>query len=293
NEHFDTLIVGTGATESIIANELSAAGHKVLHIDRNSYYGGPNACFSLSGTAQETLDGLLANDRAYMVEPVPKLVLCRGNMIDLLVDQGVGDFMRFRGVDHNYLVTRQGLERVPESKEDIFASTSLTLVEKRKLMRLMTTLGANLEKPEGSFSQLLAQQFKLTGKLHDTVLYAIARQTGYELSAQEGCDRVYKYVNSIGRYGRMAYLCAQYGGGSEIAQSFCRLCAVTGGTYILDEKLECIEPNEDGFKVSLRRGTAQVSRIVMDPGYYSPNSAALDSVVSRAVCILDNPVLGT
>lgn len=41
----------------------------------------------------------------------------------------------------------------------------------------------------------------------------------------------------MGRFGKGAYLCPLYGGGSEIAQAFCRVCAVYGGIYILDQPL--------------------------------------------------------
>jgi len=37
---FDVVIIGTGLSESIIAASLSRIGKKVLHIDRNDYYGG-------------------------------------------------------------------------------------------------------------------------------------------------------------------------------------------------------------------------------------------------------------
>ncbi|KAJ2195018.1 Rab proteins geranylgeranyltransferase component A, partial [Coemansia sp. RSA 353] len=45
---FDVVVLGTGLEESIIASEAAAGGKSVLHVDRNPYYGGSNACFSLS-----------------------------------------------------------------------------------------------------------------------------------------------------------------------------------------------------------------------------------------------------
>lgn len=40
------IVLGTGLTECIISGLLSMEGKKVLHIDRNSYYGGE--CTSLT-----------------------------------------------------------------------------------------------------------------------------------------------------------------------------------------------------------------------------------------------------
>ncbi|KAJ2803788.1 hypothetical protein H4R20_002753 [Coemansia guatemalensis] len=383
-QSFDLVVLGTGLEEAIIASEAAAAGKSVLHIDRNPYYGGAYASFTLSGliewavchrdhrqvpiveilvstkaegeeerqqqltdqptfvigknsqraaapnpaesatgsrasealrrlapfatnsmcvdepdSAAKALLELLQNDRNYQIELAPKVALCRGRMIDLLIDSGIGEYVQFRGVEHNYLVRDNGVERVPESKEDIFASTTLSLIEKRKLMRVITTV-ADQEQSKAVieqagdvlFEKLLRERFKLDGKLLDAVLRCVARVGFNEhVDAAEGCRRIQRYVTSMGRYGRMAYLCGLYGGGSEIAQSFCRLCAVAGSTYVLGEKVS-VEPANDGagFTVSLGEGTIKAAKVVMDSTYAS--TVTHGHVLSRAICILDAPVLG-
>ncbi|KAJ5171117.1 GDP dissociation inhibitor [Penicillium coprophilum] len=49
---WDVIIDGTGVSQSLLALALSRSGKKVLHIDRNQYYGGSDAAFSLD-EAQE------------------------------------------------------------------------------------------------------------------------------------------------------------------------------------------------------------------------------------------------
>lgn len=44
---WDVTISGTGLAQSLLALALSRSGKKVLHIDRNPYYGGSEAAFSL------------------------------------------------------------------------------------------------------------------------------------------------------------------------------------------------------------------------------------------------------
>jgi RAB protein geranylgeranyltransferase component A len=44
---WDVTISGTGLAQSLLALALSRSGKKVLHVDRNPYYGGPEAAFSL------------------------------------------------------------------------------------------------------------------------------------------------------------------------------------------------------------------------------------------------------
>ncbi|KAJ2766525.1 hypothetical protein IWQ57_004324 [Coemansia nantahalensis] len=371
---FDVVVLGTGLAEAIVASEAAAAGRSVLHIDRNPYYGGGNACFSVSGLIEwaaehrnrrqvprvevvlgaapadapafvladeraagegtgavdvgdrrvadalrrlapyaaergcaaepqvaEAVGRLLENDRKYMLELAPKAVLCRGDMIELLIDTGVSEHVQFMGIEETYLVRAgHAAEKIPSSKEDVFASTTLSLIEKRKLMKLLVALGGDSEgERAGShndveFSQFLREQFKLDGMLLDAVRYAVARVPyGAQVGARDGCERVRRHVRSLGRYGRMAHLCALYGG-SEIAQSFCRACAVAGGTYVLGEETGAIEAAADGagFRVPLAHGTVQARHVVMDPSYAEAGAVRVAATVSRAICILDRPALG-
>ena len=43
----DALVVGTAFAEAAVAAALARAGDRVLHVDRNAYYGGSGAGFSL------------------------------------------------------------------------------------------------------------------------------------------------------------------------------------------------------------------------------------------------------
>ncbi|KAI8321380.1 FAD/NAD(P)-binding domain-containing protein [Martensiomyces pterosporus] len=388
NEEFDVVVLGTGLIESIVASDIAAAGKKVLHIDKNPYYGGDFSCFSLSAflewamahrdsrqvplvditvgsgdsrlrflvgeqvdkdTAEsrkqdlggrissasendkrhkravelllrispymvlddnddaaipgvlETLSSLADMDRKYSIELAPKLAFCRGTLIDLLIDVGIGEYVEFKGVEHNYLVRDGQIERVPESKEEVFASKSLKLIDKRKLMKLLTSMSDDEEcaqfvadNADDDFRSFLQSRFRLDGALLDAVLYCVARaKSESELSVREGCERIQRYTRSIGRYGRMAYLCSMYGGGSELAQSFSRLCAVSGGTYILGESVRSIQRSEDKYSMELSHGEVSAKHIIMNTTYApdaQPSNGA--TPVSRSFCVVDKPVLG-
>lgn len=43
NEEYDAIVLGTGLKECILSGMLSVSGKKVLHVDRNKYYGGESA----------------------------------------------------------------------------------------------------------------------------------------------------------------------------------------------------------------------------------------------------------
>jgi Rab GDP dissociation inhibitor len=44
---YDAIVLGTGLTECIISGLLSVQGKRVLHLDRNNYYGADTASLSL------------------------------------------------------------------------------------------------------------------------------------------------------------------------------------------------------------------------------------------------------
>ncbi len=45
---YDVIILGTGITESILSGLLSLEGRKILHIDKNPFYGGEGASLNLT-----------------------------------------------------------------------------------------------------------------------------------------------------------------------------------------------------------------------------------------------------
>lgn len=48
DEEYDAIVLGTGLKECIISGLLSVDGYKVLHMDRNNYYGGQSASLNLN-----------------------------------------------------------------------------------------------------------------------------------------------------------------------------------------------------------------------------------------------------
>ncbi|OBZ84005.1 Rab proteins geranylgeranyltransferase component A [Choanephora cucurbitarum] len=217
------------------------------------------------------LTHLLSSSRSYNLDTTPKLVRSNEELVSILVQSGVGRYLEFKNVEDVYMFDRvqQQLEKVPSSKEDVFTNKSVTLVEKRKLMKCLTfALESTLEDPllEGtdnmSYGQFLEDRFKITGKLQEAMIYAISlvNHTGKSLlekigknlkrkamsvSVKAGLEKTRLFVQSMGRFGKGAYLCPLYGGASEIAQAFCRVCAVYGGIYILKQPLEQFLVKED------------------------------------------------
>jgi len=106
----------------------------------------------------------------------------------------------------------------------------------------------------------------------------------------------------MARYGKSPYIYPLYGLG-ELPQSFARLSAIYGGTYMLDKQIEKIVTDADGKFVGVTSGgeTVKAKQVIGDPSYFGAGGAAdggklrvvEDGKVVRAICILKHPIPNT
>lgn len=75
------------------------------------------------------------------------------------------------------------------------------------------------------------------------------------------------YIDSTGRYGDSPFLYPIYGLGG-LPEAFSRLCAIHGGTYMLNTEVNEMLM-EDGKVVGIRSGeqTAKAPLVICDPTY--------------------------
>ncbi|KAJ5372900.1 GDP dissociation inhibitor [Penicillium concentricum] len=124
---WDVIIDGTGVSQSLLALALSRSGKKVLHIDRNQYYGGSDAAFSLdeaqewaekvnkhehisfkdasifkhdaSPSSEESgISPKLASSRAYTLSLSPYFLYARSQLMSALVSSKVFRQLEFMAV---------------------------------------------------------------------------------------------------------------------------------------------------------------------------------------------------
>ena len=120
--------------------------------------------------------------------------------------------------------------------------------------------------------------------------------------ARETYDRILLYTSSMARYGKSPYIYPLYGLG-ELPQSFARLSAIYGGTYMLDKTVDAIVTDDDGKFVGVTSGgeTVKAKQVIGDPSYFGagqPDSNGKvrvieDGKVVRAICFLKHPIPGT
>ena len=128
-------------------------------------------------------------------------------------------------------------------------------------------------------------------------------------NAKDALERTQLHLSSLGRYCKTGFLAGIYGGGSELAQGFCRLCGVHGGTYRLDYGVSSLEVPEndgdiivngvDGSKYACKWLVASTDFGNLSPGTlfetYDAHLRESDSnreTVRRAIVIRDSPIQG-
>ena len=74
-----------------------------------------------------------------------------------------------------------------------------------------------------------------------------SEQTSAPITTAQALDALYAHVDAIGRYGRTPFITCMYGS-TEMAQAFCRMCAVWGGMYILGRGVLSLRLLDGGHK---------------------------------------------
>ncbi|KAG2179963.1 hypothetical protein INT43_003750 [Umbelopsis isabellina] len=101
---------------------------------------------SVTFNVQDSVDRILIlkdgldSSRHYNFDLAPKLLTCRGEMVEVLIKSGIGRYLEFKGVEQSFVYDSESkaFDKVPVSKEDVFSTDSIALIDKRKLMRFLT-----------------------------------------------------------------------------------------------------------------------------------------------------------
>ena len=102
----------------------------------------------------------------------------------------------------------------------------------------------------------LMAKYKLDEQTIDFLGHAVALYTDdsyLALPAYESIDKMQLYLESIGRYGDSPFLYPIYGLGG-LPEAFSRLCAIHGGTYMLNTPVDEILFGDDGKVTGIKSG---------------------------------------
>ncbi|WRX14672.1 GDP dissociation inhibitor - like 2 [Theobroma cacao] len=294
DEEYDVIVLGTGLKECILSGLLSVDGLKVLHMDRNDYYGGESTSLNLM-----------------------QFMMANGGLVRILIHTDVTKYLNFKAVDGSFVYNKGKIYKVPATDVEALKSPLMGLFEKRRARKFFIYVQDYEDNDPKSHEGLDLNkflQYRKYGLEDDTIDFighALALHIDDSYLDQPALDfvkRMKLYAESLARFqGGSPYIYPLYGLG-ELPQAFARLSAVYGGTYMLN-KPECklaiesfsvemliyeVEFDGDGkaIGVTSEGETAKCKKVVCDPSYL-PDKVQKVGKVARAICIMSHPIPDT
>jgi len=322
NEEYDVVVCGTGLTECILSGLLSQEGKKVLHIDRNAYYGDEGASLNLTSLwklfrPNNTPPQDLGSNRDWNIDLIPKFIMGGGQLVKILLKTRVAKYLEWRHVDGTYVyqVKEAGffskggvrIEKVPATAQEALSSDLMGLLEKNRCKNFLAYVqkydAKNPETHKGINAQAepfsaLIKKFDLSTNTVDFVGHAIALYTDDNFINRpciETINKIKLYMESHGKYGDSPFIYPIYGLGG-IPEGFSRMCAIYGGTFMLNKDIDKIHFDESGQVSAVQSGdeVAKCKMVICHPSYMvkTGNASKVKAVkkVVRCICILDHPL---
>ncbi|KAJ4783141.1 Guanosine nucleotide diphosphate dissociation inhibitor [Rhynchospora pubera] len=311
DEEYDVIVLGTGLKECILSGLLSVDGLKVLHMDRNDYYGGESTSLNLIQLWQkfrgnDKPPAHLGPSRDCNVDMVPKFIMANGILVRTLIHTDVTKYLSFKAVDGSYVFNKGKIHKVPATDVEALKSPLMGLFEKRRARSFFIYV-QNYDENDPSThqgldltritSRELISKYGLDDNTVDFIGHAVALHRDDRYLNEPALDTVKRmklYSESVLRFqGGSPYIYPLYGLG-ELPQGFARLSAVYGGTYMLN-KPECkVEFDMEGkvCGVTSEGETAKCMKVVCDPSYL-PNKVRKVGKVARAIAIMSHPIPNT
>ena len=312
DQTFDVVLLGTSLTNCILSGLLSVEGKKVLHLDKNNYYGGNSASLPLgefiklnnSVNTPVTQDPNLGKDRDWNIDLIPKLMMSNGKLVRMLMHTKVNDYMQFRQIQGSYVLRDGKINKVPVTAMEALNSSLMGFFEKRRAKKFFEFVEAVKEKEQSTWQglhifqmnvKLMFDYFGLEPGTRDFIGHALALYLDEHyvtLPAWDCIERIQLYTSSLLRFGKSPYVYPLYGLG-ELPQSFARRSATYGGLFMLDTPVTVnFDANNAVESVKTKEGIVQCKTVIADPTYFESKVQANNKVV-RAICFLNHVIPDT
>lgn len=308
---YDAIVLGTGLKECVISGLLSVKGKRVLQIDRNGYYGSEGASLNLTTLFEKFQAGeppeSLGMNREFNIDLIPKFIMATGNLTKMLLHTGVTKYLEFKSIAGSFVYRDGKILKVPATPKEALGSPLMGLFEKRRfrmfLMFVDKYVLENVATHEGRdlttmTMRQLYTDFGLVPETHQFISHAMCLQLDelhMDLPALSTVQALQTYCYSLSRYGTSPYIYPLYGLGG-LPEGFSRICAVHGGTFMLNQDVDKIVFDEsNGTAIGIQAGNqmAKAAMIIGEPSYFPPEKIRATGIVVRCICILDHPIPGT
>ncbi|KAF4722465.1 hypothetical protein FOZ62_029897 [Perkinsus olseni] len=276
----------------------------------------------------------------FSIDLNPRILYCKSKMVDLLLESGCAAYLEFQKLKDTLMIwtAPEGGESssdgesaksqlrvsdtltVPVTRQQIFKHKGLSLLEKRQLMKFLTT-SANLPPTlafqsaaavgtdtynsieEEQDSKILLDQAAeldlstLPSRLLDGFKYAVCLDVDEgDWSNNKSVElqrRLIQFVESLQVYDSdgCAFLLPTYGTG-DIVQAFARRCAVESGVHVLRCAPRGVSSTSQGsVEVTTEGGQVISCQHAVISADYVPSQQSNHTISWRAVFCTDKPLL--
>uniref|UniRef100_A0A8C5Y453 Rab GDP dissociation inhibitor n=1 Tax=Microcebus murinus TaxID=30608 RepID=A0A8C5Y453_MICMU len=136
NEEYDMIVLSTDLTECILSGIMSVNGKKILHMDRNPYYGGESGSitpledlykrFKLPGTPPASM----GRGRDCNVDLIPKFLMANGQLVKMLLYTEVTCYLDFKVIEGSFVYKGGKIYKAPSTEAEALASSLMGLFRK-------------------------------------------------------------------------------------------------------------------------------------------------------------------
>ncbi|XP_072285296.1 rab GDP dissociation inhibitor alpha-like isoform X2 [Pyxicephalus adspersus] len=266
DEEYDVIVLGTGLTECILSGIMSVNGKKVLHMDRNPYYGGESS----SITPLEELyrrfkipDGppeCMGSGRDWNLDLIPKFLMANGQLVKMLLYTKVTRYLDFKVVEGSFVYKGGKIYKVPSTETEALASSLMDMCEKRRFRKFLVFVANFNENDSKTF---------------------------------EGVDPKSTTMRDVYKKFDLGQDVIDFTGHALALYRTDELSAIYGGTYMLNKSVdEIIMDKGKVVGVQSEGEVARCKQLICDPSYISDKVHKAGQVI-RVICILSHPIKNT
>jgi Rab proteins geranylgeranyltransferase component A len=275
----------------------------------------PHLIYSQSGLLPALVSSRLHNQLEF--QAVGPWWICKDGPIQGSDSEGQnGEETSSCGV-HSGSVRRSScvLQKIPSTREDVFADDTLSPRDKRSLMKFLRSIVIETRVEAEPIqdtppSLALATLYAMAPSLQQPLLaLSLSYDSAGAVTTRSIASRIRRHMRSIGAFGPgFGAVMPKYGGAAEIAQVACRASAVGGAVYVLGQGLKKISdpdeqsaeieaPQDDVIRLELSDGEEIKARLVagcaedfpmdtMERSATNPNSELVKTVHSISIVSL-------
>jgi len=303
NTHYDAIVLGSGAKESLISALLASQGKRVLLLEKSAQLGHDTGGLDLNQLYESIVgpdaspEQKLGSPDEYSVDLIPKALMASGTGISTLVDCGLWRHMDFRRV-HRALIYRlrpdgePDVHRVLSSAEDILKTRMLPPLDKPRVLQMFGWLEQFREEDPESFNagrlakrrlnlyKMSAASFYRFWELQPQTIEMLTRSmAGYtgtikslkRLPAIELVQRMQRFKQSYRTFPHMTspYIYPTRGLGAALSRATSKVVEAHGGVCLSGRPIDQIVFDETGRAcgVSCDGEIAHADCIVAGPSY--------------------------